>query len=82
MATALQDPVTVGAVFRGGQVHPQWFLRRGRRYTVQAVTLRWQTREGSAVLLHLSVTDGANDFELVFDPQRLAWRVEAVELPA
>ena len=79
MSTRLHDPITVAAVFQGGRVRPVWFLRQGRRYAVREVTLAWQTKMGSAVCLHLSVSDGANEFELVLNQQQLTWHVEAAE---
>jgi len=78
MAISVNEPIRVGAVFDHG-VTPVWFLWQGRRYHVKTVTMRWQTTEGRATLLHLSVTDHANLFELVLNQQTLSWAVAAVE---
>ncbi len=79
METRIEEPVQVGVVFEGGVVCPRWFLWGGRRYNVQKVTMRWQTQEGQAPILHLGVTDGANLFELTFNQKTLAWRLASVE---
>lgn len=73
MTTLLNDPIIVGVIFHRGTIKPAWFIRRGRRYVLREVTMRWQTREGSAAILHLGVSDGATDFELAFNQQTLQW---------
>ena len=79
MGTQVEEPVQVGAMFDRGVVSPRWFVWGGRRYTVARVTMRWQTQEGQATLLHLGVTDGANLFELTFNQKTLAWKLASVE---
>jgi hypothetical protein len=78
MGTRIHEPVTVGVVFEQGAVRPAWFSWRGRRYAITDVTLRWHTKEGSAALLHLGVSDGATLFELAFNQQTLTWMLEEV----
>ena len=79
MATAIDEPVKVGAVFEHSQVKPSWFIWGQRRYVVQEVTQRWQTKEGQAPILHLGVSDGASCFELAFNQQTLIWYLASVE---
>lgn len=79
MGTQIEEPIQVGAVFDRGIVIPRWFLWKGRRYPVEKVTMRWQTHEGQAAILHLGVTDGVNLFELTFNLKTLAWRIASVE---
>ena len=79
MPTESYEPVTVGAVFRPGLIYPSWFLWHGRRYLVQAVTLRWQTREGRARTLHVAVTDGTTSYELTLNQETLTWCLNVVE---
>lgn len=78
MGTQILEPVQVGAVFDRGVVSPRWFLWNGRRYPVARVTMRWQTQEGQAPLLHLGVTDGANLFEIVLNQRTLIWHLASV----
>ncbi len=79
METQVEEPVQVGVVFDRGVVSPRWFIWNGRRYAVTRVTMRWQTQEGEAPILHLGVSDGANLFELAFNQKTLAWKLASVE---
>jgi hypothetical protein len=79
MGTKVDEPVKVGAVFGPEGIRPVWFIWKRRRYEVTQVTMRWQTKEGTAAILHLGVTDGSNLFELTCNQQTLAWRLAAVE---
>jgi len=78
MGTQIEEPVQVGVVFERGVVSPRWFLWNGRRYNVAKVTMRWQTREGDAPILHLGVTDGTNLYELAFNQRTLSWKLASV----
>jgi len=75
----IDEPIAVGAVFDRGRIRPAWFLWQGRRYDRCQVTLRWQTREGTAPILHLAVAAGGATFELTLNQQTLAWRLAAVD---
>ena len=79
MVVFVHQPIRVGAVFRQGTVVPCWFLYRGRKIPVREITYTWTEREGGSVFLHFSVSDGVNLYELSFQPERLAWKIEAVE---
>ena len=68
-----------GVVFDRGVVRPVWFAWQQRTYRVQDVTMRWEVRQGRDVMLHLSVTDGTNLYELTFNQRTLTWRLVAVE---
>lgn len=78
MGTHINEPIHIAVVFSHGAVKPAWFLWQGRRHDVREVTMRWQTRDGRDPILHLGVTDGANDFELTLNQQTLTWRVVSV----
>lgn len=79
MGTPIDEPITVGAVFHRGAVQPAWFLWQGRRYAVERVTMRWQTRQGREPILHLGAVSGGNTFELALNQQTLAWSLLSVE---
>ena len=76
MTTIIGETIKVGAVFSGAVVQPRWFDHRQRRHEVAAITYQWRSRAGEAVLLHFAVSDGTNLFELSFNQQSLAWRLE------
>jgi hypothetical protein len=78
MATAIREPIQIGVVFKAGVIRPAWFVWRNRKYTVREVTMRWQTAEGRASILHLGVTDGANVYELALNQETLSWWLYAV----
>jgi hypothetical protein len=80
MSTPIHEPIQVGAVFISSGVTPRWFLWRCRRYQIRQITMRWQTQEGRATILHLGVTDGASLFELEFNQHSLTWWLGAVEV--
>ncbi len=79
MITGIDESVRVAAVFANGAVRPVWFDWRGRQVRIREVVLTWKTREGSALLLHFSVTDGANLYEICYNAERFAWRLLKAE---
>ncbi len=79
MATELNETISVGAVFSAGAVKPVWFSRHGRRVRIQEIAYTWKTREGSAPVLHFSVTDGQGLYEIRFNTISLAWKLENAE---
>ncbi len=79
MATELNETISVGAVFSRGAVKPVWFQRNGRRVRIQEVAYTWKTREGSAPVLHFSVTDGQGLYEIRFNTVSLGWKLENAE---
>lgn len=79
MVVYLDEPVQVGAVFKKGGVFPRWFLYRGSRVTVKELTFCWKERAGRSLLHHFSVSDGINLYDLVFQAENLAWKLESIE---
>jgi hypothetical protein len=79
MVVYLNEPVQVGAVFRQAGVVPRWFFYHGRKIKVQEVTYCWKENIGQTLFHHFSVSDGINLYELVFQPERLHWKLEAIE---
>jgi len=74
----IDEPITVGAVFRGTLVKLRWFIWKDRRYVVKETTFSWRSRQGEAVMAHFSVTDGSTLFELSLNQRTLAWRLEKI----
>ena len=82
MTTEIGEPIKVMAVFDGvgqGGVRPVKFRWRGRVYPVCEVTYTWRTREGSAAVIHFSVTDGATLYELAYNLSTMGWSLEQVD---
>ncbi len=79
MATEVDEPISVGAVFADGAVKPVWFTRRGRQVRIREIALTWKTRQGSAPLLHFSVSDGMALYEICFNLLDFTWRLNRTE---
>mgnify|MGYP000453628956 CR=1 FL=1 len=79
MPVEIDEPVKVGAVFSRGEVRPVWFFRSGRQIRIREITFTWKTWEGSATVLHFSVTDGQRLYELRFNIGTLGWRIMNAE---
>ncbi len=77
MPVEIDEPITVGVVFSRSTVKPVWFLRLGRQIRIQEVAYTWKTREGSAGILHFSVSDGQGLYELCYNTTTLSWRLAA-----
>ncbi len=78
MTTEIGEPVKVMAVF-DGTIRPVKFRWRERVHVVREITHTWNTKEGSAAMIHFSVTDGATLFELKYNSSTLRWSLERVE---
>lgn len=72
MYAEIRERVDVIAVFDPG-VRPVKFKWKGRVYSVKEITHTWTSREGSARLIHFSVTDGGGLFEITCDTSTLRW---------
>jgi hypothetical protein len=75
MPVEINEPITVGAVFSRGEIQPLWFTWSGRQIRVRETTFIWKTAEGSASLVHFSVSDGQGLFEICYNAKTLLWRV-------
>lgn len=75
MPLSLDDAITVGAVFSKGTVKPVWFSWNGREIRVRELALTWKTRNGSATILHFSVSDGQGLYEIVFNTMNFTWKI-------
>lgn len=75
MPVEINIPIKVGAVFSRGEIRPVWFSWNGRQVRVSETTFTWRTREGSAAILHFSVTDGQGLYEICYNDETLGWRL-------
>jgi hypothetical protein len=79
MALEINESIKVAAVFSRGEVRPVWFDWKGRQIRVSETTFTWKTREGSAVILHFSVSDGQGLYEICYNAESLGWRLMNAE---
>lgn len=79
MPVEINEPIKVGAIFSRGEIKPVWFSRNGRQVRVSETTYTWKTREGSAAILHFSVTDGQGLYEICYNAESLVWRLTKSE---
>ena len=80
MMTALDEPITVGAIFGGGRkLKPVWFVRNGREHRIRSEAALWTTREGRAVIHHFSVSDGSDLYEICYNTEAMTWRLKGVD---
>ena len=75
MAVEINEPIKVAAVFSRGEIRPAWFFWKGRQIRVSETTFTWKTREGSAKVLHFSVTDGQGLYEICYNAETMGWRL-------
>ena len=80
MIASVRERVKVLAVFDEEGVKPLRFQWRGMTYPVKRITFRWKERKGGGPAYRFAVSDGANAFQLTYDLENLAWKMEAVDL--
>lgn len=59
-------------------IRPVRFRWTGRLFEVQEVTYSWSTRDGASTVLHFSVSDGKDLYEIMFNTGSLLWSIEGV----
>jgi len=75
MSIEINEPVKVGAVFSQGEIRLVWFSWNGKPVRISETTFVWKTWEGSARILHFTVTDGRGLYEISFNRETLGWRL-------
>ncbi len=72
--------IRVGAIFETGRaIRPVWFDWQRQKHTITAITYRWQELSGETKMLHFSVSDGQNLFELTYNTDRQTWSLAGIE---
>ena len=75
----IRENIRVAVIFGpGNRVAPVWFDWRRRKHTVKEITYTWRERRGEATILHFSVTDGADLYELAYNTGSQIWALMAV----
>ncbi|RKX64831.1 hypothetical protein DRP44_07615 [candidate division TA06 bacterium] len=59
-------------------VIPVWFVFMGEKYKIKDITYRWVVRKGVNYTDHYSVSDGENQFEIVYDRLNAKWMIENI----
>lgn len=73
------ERIKVAAIFApGAKIRPVWFEWRSQKRSITGMNYFWKERFGESTRLHFAVTDGSNQFELMFDSSTHAWTLEAV----
>jgi hypothetical protein len=80
MTSSVSEQVKVLAVFDEEGIKPLRFQWRGMTYSVKQITFRWKERKGGADIHRFAVSDGTNAFQLIYNSERLDWKVEVVDL--
>ncbi|MBI2870959.1 MAG: hypothetical protein HYY14_04535 [Candidatus Omnitrophica bacterium] len=75
MLERIHQEIEVGAIFKGHQTRPVWFIWNKRKVPIQEVTYTWSDREGKARIQYFAVSDGANIYELALDCHELTWHL-------
>ncbi|MBU0672195.1 MAG: hypothetical protein KJ732_04105 [Candidatus Margulisbacteria bacterium] len=70
--------IKVGAVFSGSTIMPRWFIWDGRKYNVASLEYTWEDKHGLEKVVHFSVSDGTNTYELAYNTVRLNWTLDKV----
>lgn len=79
MTVTLDEPIRVAAIFADRMVHPVWFSRDGRQVRIRKIAYTWKTQVGRAEVLHFSVSDGQGLYEICYNRETMAWRLEKAE---
>ncbi|OGC34054.1 hypothetical protein A2311_03950 [candidate division WOR-1 bacterium RIFOXYB2_FULL_48_7] len=70
--------IKVGAVFRGSNIQPQWFIWENRKYQIKEINYTWRDRRGAEELFCFAVTDDINNYEISFNAKRVNWLLDKV----
>ncbi|MEX1123935.1 MAG: hypothetical protein WEC81_02070 [Patescibacteria group bacterium] len=74
----VQEPIRVVASFDGPKVRLHSFEWRGRIYQVETVNLFHIEKDAKKSLYHFAVSSEGNDYDIVFNPISLAWKLQEV----
>jgi hypothetical protein len=80
MYEVIEEPIQVGAIFKGSKIRPRWFIWKRRKYPIREITFRWKDRKGEEILLYFTVSDGVNIYEICFNQKNLNWFLSKVSI--
>jgi NADPH-dependent ferric siderophore reductase len=76
--TKVHEAVRVAVDFFGHKVTPLAFVWSGKKYVIDKVNLVYKRRDGQRELWCFAVSDRANSYVLLYDPEQLRWILEEV----
>ncbi len=76
--TKIREPIRVAVDFAGSKITPLAFVWSGKKYVVEKVNLVYKRRDGARELWCFAVSDAANSYVLLYDPQNMRWTLEEV----
>lgn len=79
MTYFITETIEVAAVFGKNKIKPKWFLRSGSKHDIKEITYTWRSRQGDAIVVHFTVSDGANIFEISFNQKSVSWALDSVQ---
>lgn len=73
----IDEPITVGVVFKKSEVIPKWFIWQNRKYEIKKIELSWKTKEypEKKIFFACSVSN-ESIFEISFNLKTLLWVLE------
>jgi hypothetical protein len=77
----IQEPVRVLASFSERKIRIHFFNWRNRIYKISSANLFHIEKDGSAKRYHFAVSTKENDYQLVYDPFTLEWKLDQVIQP-
>lgn len=76
--TEINQKIKVGAVFDGAIIKPKWFIWVNKKFEVKKTAMRWKSTEGAATILHFSITDEKNMYELSLNQKTMEWMLNNI----
>ncbi len=76
--TKVHEPIRVAVDFAGPKITPLAFVWSGKKYVVEKVNIVYKRRDGARELWCFAVSDNANSYVLLYDPENLRWTLEEV----
>lgn len=82
MLEEIDEKIDCKILFKKGKIIPLSIFWQKKWYEIKKVLLRWEERKGEELLTHLSVTDGANTFHIVFHSDTMIWKLMGIDTEA
>ncbi len=75
----MKREIKVGVIYDPDKgTRPVWFVFMGKKHTIKGITYRWRVKRGVDYMDHYSITDGENQFEIVYDRLNAKWMIENI----
>ncbi|NIA22751.1 MAG: hypothetical protein GWP03_01070 [Proteobacteria bacterium] len=75
----MRKEVKVGVICDPAKgITPVWFVFMGQKHEIKNITYKWVVRKGANYADHYSVSDGKNQFEIVYDRLNAKWMIENI----